>query len=105
MGKNCLRLATLVVCLAAWAPVSAWGDHADPPGCPPSCYPSCHYRFPTLYKLCSCFYCPRPPCETYYSDVYSNIPATYRIQGFPCPTANPAELYTSPTYAAGIENK
>jgi hypothetical protein len=94
--RNQTRSAILFLCLAAISPGSL---RADPPGCPPSCYPPRHYRFPTLYKLTSCFHCSRPPAETYYSDVYSNIPASYRIVKFPCPSVDPAALYPYATPA------
>ena len=97
-GEMRVVLAALVVCGALIAPRSASAtgilekDKDKSANCNKGSYPRLTYWIPRLRRLKYCFY-PPPIEEAYFSDRYSDIPPSYKIQKFPCPYAEPAALY------------
>ena len=95
-GKRQKWLAALAVSAAFVAPGTLGAtdlDHgtAGPRYCGRPVYPRATYWIPVLRRLQYCFN-PPPIGEVYYSDRYSEIPPSYRIQKFPCRYAEPAAL-------------
>ncbi|HLN26805.1 MAG TPA: hypothetical protein VK395_03615 [Gemmataceae bacterium] len=79
---------------AAVADSNSCPGQATQPAEPPPCYPKCAYHFPILHRLNerkrNGWFDPGIP------DRHPDVPNQIRHFSFPCPSADPAVLYSIP---------